>query len=174
VPAGFGGEGKLKVVTYISGQFYDAAFTADGMGTYNIGPFTQVDVDPGTSGIQNLIGGPEGFVYIPAGNPLFPSNSMLIAEFASSLIGAYQVDADGNPIANTRRTFVSGLSGAEGAVIDPLTGDFLFSTFGGANEVIRVQGFIPPPTPDVPEPSSWLLLASGCLGLLGYRARRVS
>jgi len=173
VPAGFGGAGKLKVVTYISGQFYDAAFTADGTGTFNIGPFSQVDVDPGLAGIQNLVGGPEGFVYIPAGNPLFSSNSMLIAESSSGLIGSYQVDADGNPIASTRRTFVSGLSGAEGAVIDPLTGDFLFSTFGGANEVIRVEGFIPPEPPPtgVPEPSSWLLLASGCLGLLGYRVR---
>jgi hypothetical protein len=174
VPAGFGGAGKLKVVTYGAGQFYDAPFTPDGTGTYNIGPFTQVDVDPGVGGIQSLVGGPEGFVYIPAGNPLFPSNSMLIAEYAANLIGSYQVDADGNPIASTRRTFVSGLTGAEGAAIDPLTGDFLFSTFGGASEVIVVKGFVPPPEPPIgaPEPSSWLLLASGCLGLLGYGVRR--
>ena len=36
--------------------------------------------------------------------------------------------------------FITGLSGAEGAFIDPLTGDFLFSTFGG-NRVILVTGF---------------------------------
>jgi hypothetical protein len=36
---------------------------------------------------------------------------------------------------------VTGLVGAEGAWIDPLTGDFLFSTFGGSNRVIKVSGF---------------------------------
>jgi hypothetical protein len=40
--------------------------------------------------------------------------------------------------------FIKGLSGAEGAFIDPLTGDFLFSTFGSSNQVIRVSGFIAP------------------------------
>ena len=33
--------------------------------------------------------------------------------------------------------FITGLNGAEGAQIDPLTGDFLFSTFG-ANDRIAV------------------------------------
>jgi hypothetical protein len=47
----------------------------------------------------------------------------------------------------TPSIFISGLTGAEGAVIDPLTGDFLFSTFGAANHVIVVRGFAPPPTP---------------------------
>ena len=175
VPAGFGGAGKLKVVTYPGGQWYDVAFVADGNGTFNFTLFTQVDVDPGVAGIQSLSGGPEGFVYIPAGNPLFTTNSMLIAEYGAGLIGAYQVDGDGNPLAGTRRTFVSGLTGAEGAAIDPLTGDFLFSTFGGANEVVRISGFIPPtpepPPVGVPEPNSWLLLMSGCIAL-GYAARR--
>ena len=34
-----------------------------------------------------------------------------------------------------------GARGAEGAVLDPLTNDFLFSTFGGGNRVIVVRGF---------------------------------
>jgi hypothetical protein len=40
---------------------------------------------------------------------------------------------------------MSDLQGAEGATIDPLTGDFLFSTFGGENTVVVVKGFLPPP-----------------------------
>lgn len=39
---------------------------------------------------------------------------------------------------------MTGLSGAEGAAIDPLTGDFLFSTFGGGDRVIVVRGFAAP------------------------------
>ena len=41
----------------------------------------------------------------------------------------------------TRRDFVTGLDGAEGAFVDPVTGDFLFSTYGGGNRVIVVRGF---------------------------------
>jgi len=47
----------------------------------------------------------------------------------------------------SRRTFIAGLDGAEGAALDPLTGDFLFSTCGcgsGANRVIAVRGFTLP------------------------------
>jgi hypothetical protein len=32
-------------------------------------------------------------------------------------------------------------------VRNPLTGDFLFSTFGGGNQVIAVRGFTPPAPP---------------------------
>jgi hypothetical protein len=60
------------------------------------------------------------------------------------MVTAFEVDANGDPRPDTRTVFVDGLSGAEGAVIDPVTGDFLFSTFGGSNRVIRVQGFVPP------------------------------
>ena len=44
---------------------------------------------------------------------------------------------------------MSGLEGAEGAVIDPITGDFLFSTFGGGDRVVVVSGFAKPLPPPV-------------------------
>ena len=81
------------------------------------------------------------------------------------------------PRVATRRTFLSGLTGAEGAVTHPLTGDFLFSTFGGSSQVVVVSGFIvPPQTPDpvstpIPEPETYALMLAG-LGLLGVVARR--
>ncbi|HZP85258.1 MAG TPA: PEP-CTERM sorting domain-containing protein [Burkholderiales bacterium] len=173
VPSGFGGAGSMKVVTWVGGQWYDAAYSPGGSGTFNIGPFNQIDVDPTVAGVQNVPGGPEGFVYIAAGNPQFTANSMLIAEYSAGAVGAYEVDANGNPLVNTRRIFVTGLSGAEGAVIDPITGDFLFSTFGGGNQVVVVQGFLaPPPPPGVPEPATWLLLSSSLAGLFLFRRKR--
>jgi hypothetical protein len=138
VPGGFPGAGQLKIVSYNTGQWYTAAFAPDGSGTYDI-----------TSPVLNttINVGPEGFVYVPVGSPIFPSGtSMLVAEYGNDVIATYQIDASGNPIPATRTVFVNGLTGAEGSAIDPVTGDFLFSTFGEINQVIVVQGFAPPPT----------------------------
>jgi hypothetical protein len=63
------------------------------------------------------------------------------------------VNADGDPIISTRRQFITGLDGAEGALLDPVTGDFLFSTFGGGSRVIVVRGFRAPPPP-LPAPEA--------------------
>lgn len=169
VPAGFGGAGQFKMVSWSSGQWYSANLTPDGSGTFDLVNVTRVDLDPAAAGIQDVPGGPEGFVYIAAGNPGFAVNGMLISEFSAGTVGAYEVDAEGNPLVATRRTFLSELSGAEGAVIDPLTGDFLFSTFGGGNRVVRVSGFLPPPP--IPEPSTHMLMALG-LAVFIVAARR--
>ncbi|MBI2571342.1 MAG: hypothetical protein HYV63_30415 [Candidatus Schekmanbacteria bacterium] len=144
VPSGFGGAGRVKVMCWEAGQWYAATFSPDGSGTFNIGPYTMVDLDPTVAGNQAVSGGPEGFVYIRAGNALFAVNSMLISEYTAGAVGAYEVDGNGNPLVNTRRTFMSDLTGAEGATIDPVTGDFLFSTFGGGNQIAVVQGFLRP------------------------------
>ena len=46
------------------------------------------------------------------------------------------------------RDFIQNLPQASGACIDPVTGDFLFDTWGGSSEVMRVSGFATPtPTP---------------------------
>ena len=138
VPGGFPGAGQLKIVSYDTGQWYTASFAPDGTGTYDItSPVLNTTIDVG----------PEGFIYVPVGSPIFPSGtSMLVSEYGNDVIATYQIDASGNPTPASRAVFVSGLTGAEGAVIDPVTGDFLFSTFGGSNQVIVVQGFAPPPT----------------------------
>lgn len=59
---------------------------------------------------------------------------------------AYEIDENGLPIPATARNLVTGLTNAEGAAVDPVTGDFLFSSFGGGNQVYRVTGFIPEPS----------------------------
>jgi hypothetical protein len=172
VPTGFGGAGQAKVVTYSAGQWHDLSLTSDGAGTFDLSA-SRVDLDPSTTTIDNLPGGPEGFVYINSGNPGFSNDSMLVSAYANNTVDTYEVDTNGNPVLSSRRTFLSGLVGAEGAVIDPITGDFLFSTFGGGSQIVRVSGFIapPPPPPAVPLPAGvWFMLgALGCLGMVRRR-----
>jgi len=172
VPAGFGGAGTMKLVSWSGGEFYTAAYAADGSGTYDITSVTQVDLDLTTPGvIDTLPGGPEGFVYITAGNPGFVANAMLVSEFSAGNVVAYDLDADGNPLVATRRELVTGLVGAEGAAIDPLTGDFLFSTFGAlVDRVVVLRGFTELP-PSLPEPASMLLFGVALAGLALQRRR---
>ncbi len=178
VPTGFAGAGRMKVVSWSSGNWYDVAYSPDGFGTFNLNSATQIDLDPSTPGIQSLPGGPEGFVYIPAGNPGFTVNSLLVSDYSAGQVSAYDLDSEGNPLVVTRRNFLTDLTGAEGAVIDPLTNDFLFSTFGGGNRVIRVSGFNapepPPPLAKTPEPTSTLsFLALGTLGAVSTLKRKL-
>lgn len=155
VPNGYPGAGRMKIVTYGGGEWSDASLMPDGMGTFDLVGVTEV---PGS----RLAGGPEGFDYVPLGSPLIDNPTMILAEYNAGQIATYEMDANGDPIVATRRTFMTGLTGAEGAFIDPMTGDFLFSTFGGGNQVIAVRGF-------VPEPATLTLAA---LGAWALRRRR--
>jgi hypothetical protein len=143
-PQGQPGGGSLKLAGYGNGQWYDGDVVPDGNGTYDVVNLRAV---PGAV----LSGGPEGIVYVPAGSPQFGGPSVLVSEYGAGNVAAYGVDANGDPVIASRRTFIGGLSGAEGAFLDPVTGDFLFSTFGGAGRVIVVRGFRAPP-PELPPP----------------------
>jgi hypothetical protein len=137
VPPGQPGAGSLKMASYSGGQWYDAAVAADGAGTYNLQNVTPIEG-------STLPGGPEGFVYVNAGSPQFSGPSMLVSEYQADSVAAYSVNANGDPVIASRRNFVTGLDGAEGAFFDPVTGDFLFSTFGGGDRVIVISGFARP------------------------------
>ncbi len=168
IPDGFSSAGDLKIVSWSSGNWYDVGLNPDGNGAFDISGITQVDLDPVTAGIQTLAGGPEGFVYIDKLNDGFLVDSMLVSEYSAGSVAAYEIDGNGNPVLSTRRDFITDLTGAEGATIDPLTGDFLFSTFGGGNEVVLVQGFLAP----VPVPPAFWLFGSGLLGLVSMARRK--
>jgi len=138
VPQGFPGAGRMKLTTYSGGQWSDVTIAPDGAGTFDVTAVTEVPA-------SRLPGAPEGFAFVPLGSPLFVNPSMVVSEYGAGTVAAYELDASGNPVIGTRRDFITGLSGVEGAFIDPFTGDFLFSTFGGGNRVIVVRGFFPPP-----------------------------
>ena len=139
VPAGHPGGGSLKLASFTTGQWYDADVFPDGNGTYDLA---------GVTAVQDAVipGGPEGIVYVNPGSSGFVAPSVLVSEWAAGTVGAYSVDSNGDPIVSTRRDFVTGLVGAEGAFLDPVTGDFLFSTYEGGNRVIVVRGFARPAT----------------------------
>ena len=164
VPAGFAGAGQLKIASYSNGNLADATLTPDGNGTFTVST---------SAPIVTLSGGPEGMIYVSGANAGFGGiDNMLVSEYGAGAVGAYQIDANGNPIIGTRQTFLSGLTGAEGAVVDPLTGDFIFSTFGGGNQLFVISGFITPPTPGgVPEPATWAMMLLG-FGAIGTMLRR--
>jgi hypothetical protein len=146
VPFGYPGAGQLKLVTWSPGCWYSAAIAPDGSGTYDV---------TGATHHLDITGGPEGFIYVPPGSPQFTDfDSLLVSEYSGNAIATYELDGNGDPIAETRRTFISGLDGAEGAAIDPVTGDFLFSTFGGNDRVVAVRGFAAPPPAETPTPSA--------------------
>jgi hypothetical protein len=133
VPDGYPGAGSFKMSSYGGGQWYDARVASDGSGTYNVQNVREITA--------SQLPGSDGFAYVPLGSPRFGSPSMLVSEYTSNAIGAYELNRDGNPVVASRRTFLTGLDRAVGAAIDPVTGDFLFSTFGGGDRVVVVGGF---------------------------------
>ena len=137
VPAGMGAAGSFKLASYDTGQWYDADLEPDGNGTFNVVNVQRIEASTLPSG-----SGPEGFVFVAKGSPEFTADSLLLSEYDGNAVAAYTLDANGDPIVSSRRPFITGLNGAEGAFIDPVTGDFLFSTFGQANTVIVVRGFV--------------------------------
>lgn len=165
VPTGQPGAGLLKAVSYSTGAWYTLGLTPDGSGTFDVTSATYV---------TTIGGGPEGIAYVPTGSALFSSPSILVAEWGAGNVVSYEVDANGDPILSSKKMFISGLSGAEGALIDPVTGDFLFSTFGGGDHVVRVSGgFVAPPPPTgVPDGGSVVMLFGAALGALVALRRR--
>lgn len=141
IPPGFPNAGACRLLTFNNGAWSGVELAPAGDGTFL--------VTSGQVRVPSVATGPEGFVYIRAGSPEFPTQTLLVSEFSAGRVSAYEIDANADPIVATRRTFLSGLNGAEGAAIDPATNDFLFSTFGGGNRVVVVRGFNRPCPGDV-------------------------
>jgi len=132
VPSTHPGAGRLKAVSWSGGEWYDLVTTPTVGGLFDLVSANYVTA---------IGGGPEGITYVPLGSPFFDAPSVLVSEWSAGTVSTYEVDSAGDPILDTRREFIIGLSGAEGATIDPLSGDFLFSTFGGGDRIVAVRGF---------------------------------
>jgi hypothetical protein len=133
VPPGFPSAGALKIVSYNASTWYSTSIAANPNGTYAIAPQSLARPLGG--------GGPEGILFVEGGNVEFPVNSVLVCYYGLGKVVAYELDANSDPILATARDFMTSVAGAEGAARDPLTGDFLFSTFQGGNRVLVVRGF---------------------------------
>ena len=139
VPPGFPGAGSMKIVSFTGGGWYHADFVPDGSGTFDI---------TAASLRANIVGGPEGIAFVPPGSPVFPSNSVLIALYGLGKVVTAPLDANGDPILANAQDVLQQLGHADGACMDPVTGDFLFGSFNAQGQLIRVSGFeAPTPTP---------------------------
>ncbi|NJR16281.1 MAG: hypothetical protein HC785_11560 [Calothrix sp. CSU_2_0] len=138
VPEGFGGAGQLKATgLWSSNAFYTVNYSPDGMFEDGSPRYKIDSLEEET----NAGFGPGAFIYMPASKPNFENgNSLVMAEWNVGEIAAYEVDSQGNPIATTREVLVDDYFGAWGGVVDPVTGDLLFSAWSGNDNVMVVRG----------------------------------
>jgi hypothetical protein len=141
VPAGMPGAGNFVIASYSAGTFNTLPLTQEAGPAPHTYTFT-------ASGGQQVFtgGGPEGIIYVPMFSPVFNETpSMLVCQYSLGKVEAFDVDPNGLPVPASRRDFITGLGGAEGACLDPRTNSLLFSTFGGGGHVVMVPGFNLPP-----------------------------
>lgn len=142
VPPALPGGGGARFLTWPGGFWYRTGLTTNGTNTYGLGSLTQT---------QTLENGPGGFAYVPAGSPGFTKQSLIVAEWSKDTVATYEVDDQGDPLPATRKPFFTAFPRPWGAYFEPVTGDFMFLTWGSAPErVFIVQGFAPPPPPPPP------------------------
>jgi hypothetical protein len=133
VPAGFTGAGELRIVGWPSHTWNRVTFT------YAAGRYTF------TSAAERarLTEGSGGIAYVPQGSPLIDRRTIVVAEW-STAVSFFDADANGDIVPSSRRPFLTGLTNAWGAYFEPVTGDFMFPSWG-SDELIIVRGFAQPP-----------------------------
>ncbi|MCC6782273.1 MAG: hypothetical protein IT457_05490 [Planctomycetes bacterium] len=133
VPPGYPGAGQLKVCSWSGGSFHSCTLVPDGNGTFSLSGLTPR---------STLAGGPEGLLYPPPGSPAIPDyQRIMVCDYSGARIYLSPIDANGDPTGAAPTEFMTGISGAEGATIDARSGSFLFSTYGGGDRIILVDGF---------------------------------
>jgi hypothetical protein len=142
VPSYLPAAGAPRTLTWSSGNWYHLDFSYNGS-TYDISN-AQLAV--------TLEGGPGGFAYVPPGSPGFPNPSIIVAEWSAHKVATYDADAQGDPIVSTRQELFTAFPSPWGAYFDPVSGDYLFLTWGSVpDRVFVVRGFSKPPPVSVPK-----------------------
>lgn len=131
VPGGFPGAGSLKLASYTSGQWYDVSIRSDSAGTYDVTAAAEA-----TGAVVE--GGAGSAAYVPYAYPGFAKPSVWVTEFDYRSVSAFELSPTGNPLPHTRREFVTGLIGAQGATLDRVTGDLLLTSML-TNEITIVR-----------------------------------
>jgi len=136
VPAPLADAGGLRILTWSAGDWYHLSYTA-------LGGLFAISAPVKTTTLPN---GPGGFAYVPAASPGFTSQSLIVAEWSVDSVAVYEVDSQGDPLPATRRSFFTHFPRPWGAYFEPLTGDYVFLTWGAgqADRVYIVQGFCRP------------------------------
>src|SRR5688572_30727064 len=140
VPPGLASAGELRLVTWPGGRWYHVASAPDG-NLVAVSSITEMATLPNQPG---------GFAYVPAGSPGFTVQSLIVAEWRSDStldrVAVYDVDASGDPVVASRREFFLRFPRPWGAYFEPVTGDYMFLSWGsGDDHLYIVQGFVPPP-----------------------------
>lgn len=154
VPSWVAAADEFRAVAYPTGQWYRLTHElVDGA----------VEFTAATPSVV-LDHGPGAFAYVPPDSPGFDGPSIIVAEWffgeytpgadtASpsnpqdpQRVGVYEVDAEGDPIIETRRDFFEQIERPWGAYFDPVSGDFLFLSWAqNPDRLTQVRGFPPPP-----------------------------
>ncbi len=139
VPPAYASAGEMRLLSWSGGEWAHLERQPDGE-LFTVSAPVQTAVLPN---------GPGGFAYVPEGSPGFVSNHIIVSEWSTNTVGVYQTNAAGDPDAATRADFFTTFPRPWGAYFEPLTGDFVFLTWGAAiDRVYVVQGFMtPPPIP---------------------------
>ena len=129
VPSWHARAGALKFISWPSGNWMELAGVTG----------------PPATARSKLIGGVEGFSWVPTGSKGFSKPAIIVAEWNAGTISTYEIDDQADPIVSSRRVIATGVAGAEGAFFDSKTGDFLFSTWNegskGENKILAIRGF---------------------------------
>jgi hypothetical protein len=139
VPPGFVDAGGMRLLSWPGGEWSHLERDPDG-------ELFTVYAPVKTATLPN---GPGGFAYVPKGSPGFVEDHVIVSEWSTNTVGVYQANAQGDPAMATRKSFYTTFPRPWGAYFEPLTGDFMFLTWGaGVDRVYIVQGFkAPPPIP---------------------------
>ena len=121
-PPGYPNAGKLRITTYDTNIWASADVSPDGFGTFDLNNVTQIALVPGCSGTESMI-------YVDPTYPGFNAQEVLVCNWDCDAVGAYSIDVNGDiDVTAPRREFLSGFT-CSGAMLDPFTGDFIFSSY---------------------------------------------